>query len=103
MVAGLSSQERLNLNVSTTFVELAVDTFNTWSKEGERVLEKARGSYAPYQIRNFTGTPIFIWADADGSADKRDLGAVKVEDGQTIDWRFDDWKTMREVCGVYPL
>ncbi|EIM83408.1 uncharacterized protein STEHIDRAFT_170692 [Stereum hirsutum FP-91666 SS1] len=99
MVATLSSQERLNLNVSTTFLEMAVDILNTWSREGERVLEKARGSYAPYQIRNYTGTPLYIWADADGSSEKKDLGAVKVNDGQTIDWRFDDWKTMREHTG----
>jgi vacuolar protein sorting-associated protein 13A/C len=67
-----------------------------WGKEGERVLQKARGSYAPYQVRNRTGSPIFIWSDVDGSS-ARDVVGVNISPDQTIDWRFDDWKTMREV------
>lgn len=68
-----------------------------WGKEGERVLQKARGSYAPYRIRNRTGSPIFIWSDVDGSANAKDGASVKIANDETVDWRFDDWKTMREV------
>lgn len=93
----LSSRERLDLNVSTTFTELAITTMNMLGKEGEHALAKARGSYAPYRIQNRTGSPIFIWADTDGSGGANDPAAVKVANDQTIDWRFDDWKTMREV------
>jgi vacuolar protein sorting-associated protein 13A/C len=95
--ATLSSQERLDLNISTTFAELVITTVNMWGREGERVLQKARGTYAPYQIRNRTGSPIFVWSDLDGSNSARDGAAVKIANNQTIDWRFDDWKTMREV------
>jgi len=52
MTATLSALERLDLNVSTTFAELAITTLRMWGKEGERVLQKARGSYAPYRIRD---------------------------------------------------
>jgi vacuolar protein sorting-associated protein 13A/C len=97
MNATLSSQERLDLNVSTTFAELVITTANMWGREGERVLQKARGTYAPYQIRNRTGSPIFIWSDLDGSNNAKDGATVKIANNQTIDWRFDDWKTMREV------
>ncbi|KAF8974033.1 vacuolar protein sorting-associated protein 13 [Flammula alnicola] len=92
----LSARERLDLNISTTFVELALTTLNTWSKEGELVLQKARGTYAPYRIRNQTGAPIFIWSDLDSTANPKDVDAVKILHDQAIDWRFDDWKTMRE-------
>ena len=92
----MSARERLDLNLSTTFVELAITTLGIWNK-GEHILQKARGTYAPYRIRNQTGAPIFVWSDTDNSANTKDLDAVKILHDQTIDWRFDDWKTMREV------
>ncbi|KAJ7071032.1 vacuolar protein sorting-associated protein 13 [Mycena amicta] len=92
----LSSRERLDLNLTTTFAELAVTTFNMWAKQGEFVLQKARGSYAPYRISNRTGSPVFVWADVDGNASAKDVPAVKIPHDETVDWRFDDWKTMRE-------
>ncbi|KAF8873711.1 vacuolar protein sorting-associated protein 13 [Gymnopilus junonius] len=92
----VSARERLDLNISTTFTELALTTFNTWRQEGESVLQKARGTYAPYRIRNQTGTPIFVWSDIDGFTNTKDVDAVKILHDQAIDWRFDDWKTMRE-------
>ena len=101
MTATLSALERLDLNVSTTFAELAITTLRMWGKEGERVLQKARGSYAPYRIRNRTGSPIFIWSDIDGSNSTKDTAMVQILNEQTLDWRFDDWKTMREVCFTY--
>ncbi|KAF7310912.1 hypothetical protein HMN09_00634500 [Mycena chlorophos] len=96
MALSLSSRERLDLNLTTTFAELAVTTFNTWTKQGEFVLQKARGSYAPYRICNRTGSAVFIWADTDGNASAKDVPAVKIPHDETVDWRFDDWKTMRE-------
>ncbi|KAI0068196.1 hypothetical protein BV25DRAFT_1793389 [Artomyces pyxidatus] len=96
LTTSLSAREKLNLNLSTNFIELAVDMLNVWNTEGERVIEKARGSNAPYRIRNCTGTVLYIWSDADGSPAKKDSTAVKIDDGEVIDWRFDDWRTMRE-------
>ncbi|PPQ80804.1 hypothetical protein CVT25_001929 [Psilocybe cyanescens] len=92
----LSARERLDLNISTTFVELALTTFNSWNQEGESVLQKPRGTYAPYRIRNQTGAPVFIWSDTDSTANTKDVDVVKILQDQSIDWRFDDWKTMRE-------
>ncbi|KAF9459895.1 vacuolar protein sorting-associated protein 13 [Collybia nuda] len=92
----LSARERLDLNISTTFAELAVTTFKMWGKEGEQVLLKARGTYAPYRIRNRTGASILVWSDLDGSMNASDIPALEITNDETIDWRFDDWKTMRE-------
>ena len=97
----LSARERLDLNLSTTFVELALATPNTWFQEGSgAVLHAARGAYAPYRIRNQTGSPILVWSESDNAA-SGSVDAVKILNDQTIDWRFDDWKTMREVCFPY--
>jgi len=93
----LSARERLDLNISTTFIELAITTLNEWSQEsGEVVLQKARGTYAPYRIRNQTGAPILVWSDIDSTANTKDVEATKILNEHSIDWRFDDWKTMRE-------
>ncbi|KDQ63547.1 hypothetical protein JAAARDRAFT_29565 [Jaapia argillacea MUCL 33604] len=89
------ARERLDLNVSTTFVELLMTTIRIWGKEGDRVLQKARGSSAPYRIRNRTGSSIYVWSDLEGGTANDGTG-IKVAPDQTIEWRFDDWKTMRE-------
>lgn len=77
-------------------MELAVTSANMWGKEGQVLLQKARGSFAPYRIKNRTGSPLFVWSDDDASRDSKDASAVKIANDQTVDWRFDDWKTMRE-------
>lgn len=91
----LSSRERLDLNLSTTFAELALTSLNMWSKDVDRVTSYARGTHAPYHICNRTGTSIFLWSDVDASNSKDRTGITILND-QTIDWRFDDWRTMRE-------
>ena len=93
----LSSTELLDLNVSSNFVELAITSANIWSKEGDRVLERARGSYAPYRICNRTGSPVYVWPDSNGNASVSSVNTIKVDQGSTIDWRFDDWRKTREV------
>ena len=93
----VSARERLDLNITTTFVELVLATVKMMGTEGEQVLRSARGSYAPYRIRNRTGSSIYVWSDVDGSTDMSENAAKQIADDKTIDWRFDNWKTMREV------
>lgn len=92
-----SAKECLNLNISMTFVELALATAKMFGQDGERVLRRARGSYAPYRIRNRTGCSIYVWSDVDGSSSIQDAAMTEIAHDKTVDWRFDDWKTMREV------
>lgn len=94
----MAARERLDLNLSTTFAELATTSVNMWGRERELVLQKDRGSYAPYRIRNRTGSPLFVWSDDDVSSGMmQESNALKLNHDQIIDWRFDDWKKMREV------
>ena len=97
MQATLSATERLNLNLSMTFVELAISMAKVFGQEGDQMLRKARGSYAPYRIRNRTGLPIYVWSDVEGSANAPEPVRTEIPADKTIDWRFDDWKAMREV------
>lgn len=94
----MAARERLDLNLSTTLAELATTSINIWGRERDLVLEKDRGSYAPYRIRNRTGSPLFVWSDNDTSSGMmQESNTVKLNHDQIIDWRFDDWKKMREV------
>lgn len=94
----ITSSELLDFNISSTFIELAIAAIDVWNKEGERVLKRARGSYAPYRICNRTGSPVYVWTDSNDVANKDTSTAVRIDQGGLIDWRFDDWKKMREVC-----
>ncbi|KAI6047634.1 vacuolar protein sorting-associated protein 13 [Pisolithus marmoratus] len=97
----LTARDRLDLNITTAFVELGLAATKMLGKEGEGVLQRARGSYAPYRIRNRTGFPLFVWSDKEANASLTEASAVKVSHNQSVDWRFGDWKTMREHVAVY--
>jgi vacuolar protein sorting-associated protein 13A/C len=60
------------------------------------MLSLVRGGYAPYRIRNHTGSPINVWSDSEG-VNIQDVAPTRIQNNETVDWRFDDWKTMREV------
>ncbi|KAG8963047.1 hypothetical protein FRC03_003482 [Tulasnella sp. 419] len=91
----ISSQEMLDINLTTTFMETALTTMKVWSKEGDRLLKTGRGGDAPYRIINETGTVIHVWSEA-GERVANPPQTTKLSNGESIDWRFDDWRTMRE-------
>lgn len=88
----LSSRDRLDVNVSSTAVELGLATVRSLTTDGNRVLKKARGSDAPYKIHNRTGCSIRVWTEGENA------NAIRLADDEDTDWRFDDWRAAREVC-----
>ncbi|GJN91455.1 hypothetical protein Rhopal_004478-T1 [Rhodotorula paludigena] len=88
----VSSRKRLELNITSTFIELAMTTLSIMDREGEQVFKKARGSNAPFLIKNRTGYPLSLWSEgADSGAQGQ-----RLDDGADVPWRFDDWRTARE-------
>jgi hypothetical protein len=92
----------LDLNISTTLVELTNTASSIWAKEGSQVLQKPRGTYAPYRLRNRTGSTITVWADEETN-NSGAINGAKILHDQSVDWRFDGWKTTREVCAYISL
>ncbi|KAF5355629.1 hypothetical protein D9756_003767 [Leucocoprinus leucothites] len=92
----LSARERLDINFTSSFAEVATTTLNMWNKEGANVLQKARGTFAPYRIHNRTGASILVWSEADSTVHGAEAETTSIHNDQTIDWRFDDWKATRE-------
>ena len=93
----VASQDLLNVNISSSFIEVALSMAKIWNKEGDRVLQKARGAYAPYSICNRTGSSISVWTDTNPNANAGSYQQTKLDDGASVEWRFEDWKKMREV------
>ncbi|GAA6006460.1 hypothetical protein JCM10207_004941 [Rhodosporidiobolus poonsookiae] len=88
----VSSKKRLELNITSSFIELAMTTSMLLNREGDSVFKKPRGSNAPFLLRNRTGYPVSLWSEnADAAAQGHRLA-----DGQDIPWRFDDWRAARE-------
>ncbi|SCV68005.1 BQ2448_126 [Microbotryum intermedium] len=87
----LSSQERLELNITSTFIELGLTTQAIIGREGEKLLTRARGSQAPFLIKNRTGYAMSLWSEGNHGGD-----AHRLADGDDAPWRFDDWRAMRE-------
>lgn len=90
----VSSKKRLEVNVTHTFIELAMNTATLWSQKGEEVLKTSRGSNAPFLMCNRTGHPIVIWAESDDRNSKPEPS--RIADGEDLPWRMDDWRAMRE-------
>ncbi|BGP36549.1 Vacuolar protein sorting-associated protein 13 [Rhodotorula kratochvilovae] len=92
LAVNVASKKRLELNITSTFIELAMTTLAILNREGEQVFKKARGSNAPFLVKNRTGYPMSLWSEG------AEAGAQghRLEDGGDIPWRFDDWRKTRE-------
>ncbi|GAA5827080.1 hypothetical protein JCM11251_002234 [Rhodosporidiobolus azoricus] len=92
LAVNVTSKKRLELNVTSSFIELALTTSTLLDREGDQVFKKPRGSNAPFLVKNRTGYPISLWSEnAEAAAQGQRLG-----DGQDIPWRFGDWRVARE-------
>lgn len=90
----LASKKRFEINVTHTFIELAMNTMTLWSQKGDEVLKTSRGSNAPFLMCNRTGHSMVIWAESEDKTVKPE--PVRIADGEDLPWRLDDWRAMRE-------
>ncbi|KAK4052926.1 Vacuolar protein sorting-associated protein 13 [Microbotryomycetes sp. JL221] len=96
LAISLSSRKRLELNVTATFIELALTTMAIAEREGDKMYTKPRGSNAPFLIKNRTGYPMSLWNETSNALGE----ASRLDDGQNKPWRFDDWRTVRDNISV---
>jgi len=93
MVIDVFSKENLNINITHTFIETALQVMTTIQKEPVHAATVNREALVPYLIRNRTGYPIHVWAESENNTD---IVVHKIKDGSDMNWRFDDWRKMRE-------
>ncbi|KAG0246128.1 hypothetical protein B0O80DRAFT_498393 [Mortierella sp. GBAus27b] len=95
MLIDVFSKNDLNINITHTFIETALQVMTTIQKEPEHTTTVNREALVPYLIKNRTGYPIHVWAESE-SEDNTDTVIHKIKDGGDLPWRFDDWRKMRE-------
>ena len=110
---GISSKKRLELNLTASFIEIALTTSTLLDREGGQLFRKPRGSNAPFLLKNRTGYAIGFaktppksrsYGKDNAQAKEESARSVVVADGKDLPWRFDDWRTMREVShSLLPL
>ena len=96
MLVDVFSKKRLDLNLSHAFIEYLMQ-MTAESAKPDRGIQKSE-EYTPYILRNRTGHPIHIWLDTEGSG--ADANLEKLENGQEMPWRFDDWRSLRAETSV---
>jgi vacuolar protein sorting-associated protein 13A/C len=104
-----SSKTCLDINISSAFLELSINTWHLWQKIHSvsanlpfftdiyiTILQKVhrRKVHAPYLFRNRTGYSLIIWSEQPGVVSEIKL--IEIKHGEDIEWRYDDWRRMRE-------
>ncbi|KAG0313845.1 hypothetical protein BGZ97_009846 [Linnemannia gamsii] len=93
MLIDVFSKQDLNINISHTFIETALQIMTTIQKEPEHAASINRETLVPYVLKNRTGYPLHVWAESENNID---IVVHKMKDGANLPWRFDDWRKMRE-------
>jgi vacuolar protein sorting-associated protein 13A/C len=91
----VSAPERLEVNLTSAFVELAITSMTLWSKHMEKTNEE-RGDDAPFKLRNYTGLTMLVWPES-RDLNKPVQGVKSIEDGKEFPWRFENAAKAREV------
>ncbi len=94
----IASKKRLELNATSTFIEMAITASTMWSKQTGESRRGDHGAAAPFIVKNRTGYSILIWSDSDRKANAKPVSVKRLGDGDSIPWRFEDHKRLREVC-----
>ncbi len=87
------SPETLSLNIQRIFLESMYNTAALLGKE--RKVTANRQVHAPYVVKNMTGYTISVWTEPNNA--NRNIEMKQLEHGESIPWKFEDWKKMREV------
>jgi vacuolar protein sorting-associated protein 13A/C len=83
----------MEVTITAQTIALISKAAQFMQQEGD-MLTKPRGSEAPYRIHNQTGYPLHIWAASESQGESS--MAMKLQDGETAPWRFEEWEKMRE-------
>ncbi|KAI9480349.1 MAG: hypothetical protein EXX96DRAFT_521344 [Benjaminiella poitrasii] len=91
------SNSNLNLNVTHTFLESAMNTMHLLDERKNTIYGGERGSIAPYELRNRTGYNLMVW-----NTSHSDEGPTikEIKNGGNMSWWFEDWKKRREMTSL---
>ncbi|KAJ1666119.1 Vacuolar protein sorting-associated protein 13 [Coemansia sp. RSA 1646] len=106
----INSTDRLLVNASHAFIEETLSLVSQWGDEVKKYEEhkkqgvKPIGERMPYVLVNRTGIDCHVWVDLpEGTAartERIDTAPVLLRDGESLPWRFEDWRRRREQLEV---
>jgi vacuolar protein sorting-associated protein 13A/C len=92
-------RKKLEINISHVLVETVLGLNKAIQERKPQSGSIARKNIrSPYLIKNLTGYPIVVWTDSQDHPTE----LVKIENGSGVNWRFDDWRTLRERTAPVP-
>ncbi|TIC36939.1 hypothetical protein E3Q08_04156 [Wallemia mellicola] len=86
----LSSRKRLEINLTSAFIQTALLFYSLVGNNATRLLEKPRGSSAPFLLRNHTGYDMGVWPTHESES------VSPLANNTELPWRFEDLRTLRE-------
>ncbi|CAK7241751.1 MAG: Vacuolar protein sorting-associated protein 13 [Sporothrix thermara] len=89
----VASKKTFDVTVTSSSIALASKSAAFLMQAPQDVLGKARGTEAPYRIRNYTGFGIVV--SSRSTLTDEDI-TVRLEDGDEAPWSFEQWEKMRE-------
>ncbi|CAK7229600.1 Vacuolar protein sorting-associated protein 13 [Sporothrix bragantina] len=89
----VASKKTFDITVTSSSIALASRSATFLMQTPQDVLGKARGTEAPYRIRNYTGFGIVV--SSRSTLTNEDI-TVRLEDGDEAPWSFEQWEKMRE-------
>ncbi|KAJ1733254.1 Vacuolar protein sorting-associated protein 13 [Coemansia biformis] len=104
----VTASDRLLVNISHAFLEETLGLAAQWGAEVAQRQQGApsAGERMPYVIINRTGIDCHVWVDAAEGATRStgriDMTPVPLGDGESLPWRFEDWRQRREQLEAQP-
>ncbi|KAJ2739710.1 Vacuolar protein sorting-associated protein 13, partial [Coemansia sp. Cherry 401B] len=98
----VTSKDRLLINASHALIEETLGVAAQWDDEVEKrqTPAPASGERMPYVLVNRTGIDCHVWVDltegATARSERIDTNPVLLRDGESLPWRFEDWRRRRE-------
>ncbi|KAI8319824.1 hypothetical protein GQ54DRAFT_264680 [Martensiomyces pterosporus] len=102
----INSTDRLHINASHAFIEETLGLLAQWGDEMEKHKKQQQegskpvGERMPYVLINRTGIDCHVWVDlpegATARSERIDTAPVLLRDGESLPWRFEDWRRRRE-------
>lgn len=89
----VASKKTFDITVTSSSIALASKSAAFLMQTPQDVLGKARGTEAPYRIRNYTGFGIVVTSRSTLANEEI---TVRLEDGDEAPWSFEQWEKMRE-------
>ncbi|RKP35136.1 hypothetical protein BJ085DRAFT_22499, partial [Dimargaris cristalligena] len=92
----IQAKHKLDINISHAFIETMLNSVSELTRDKDNYLYRTRVEHVPYQIKNQTGTDLYVWNELPNSH-KNQTSVRLIKNQETLPWRFGNWHRSRDV------